>query len=115
MVKQIADLRKENEDLHDLNKKLQSNLDKTSADIIKLEGEIEDLNDKNKMDEKHILYLEEKLSSEIMSKLEETLHKEKKPEKQEALEEVVFADLNRNLDELEVSHIFPLSDFTVDH
>ena len=49
LVKQVADLKKENEDLQDLNKKLQSDLDKTSEDIIKHEGEIEDLKDKNKI------------------------------------------------------------------
>ena len=42
-------MKKENEDLQDLNKKLQSDLDKTSEDIIKHEGEIEDLKDKNKI------------------------------------------------------------------
>lgn len=40
-------MKKENEDLQDLNKKLQSDLDKISEDIIKHEGEIEDLKDKN--------------------------------------------------------------------
>ena len=49
LIKQIADLKNEIEDLQDLNKKLQSDLDKTSEDIIKLEGEIEDLKDKNKI------------------------------------------------------------------
>ena len=49
MVKQITDLKKKNEGLTDLNSKLQTDLDKTSEDIIKLEGECDDLKDKNKI------------------------------------------------------------------